>query len=133
MKKSMAPNSSLYKRHWPGALMVLGIICCLFATIFVNPAITYADSIPGGNISDPVVRAVDIAKPSVVRIITTLPSHLIVHLSQGDATFPQQDSTSQVAVNGAYMLQVSGTGAFITSQGDILTADHVVNPPKDQE
>lgn len=136
MKKSMAPNSSLYNenmRHWPGVLMVVGIICCLLATVFVNPATTYADSIPGGNISDPVVRAVDIAKPSVVRIITTLPSHLIVHLSQGDVTFPQQDSTSQVAVDGAYMLQVSGSGAFITSQGDILTADHVVNPPKDQE
>jgi serine protease Do len=136
MKKSMAPNSSFYNesmRHWPGALMVVGMLCCLLATVFVNPATTYADSIPGGNISDPVVRAVDIAKPSVVRIITTLPSHLIVHLSQGDASFPQQNSTSQVAVNGAYMLQVSGTGAFITSQGDILTADHVVNPPKDQE
>jgi hypothetical protein len=136
MKKSMAPNSSLYNenmRHWPGALMVVGIICCLLATVLVNPATTYADSIPGGNISDPVVRAVDIAKPSVVRIITTLPSHLIVHLPQGDVTFPQQDSTSQVAVDGAYMLQVSGSGAFITSQGDILTADHVVNPPKDQE
>jgi hypothetical protein len=133
MKKSMAPNSLLYKHHWPGALMVVGIICCLLAAVFVNPAITYADSIPGGNISDPVVRAVDIAKPSVVRIITTIPSHLIVHLPQGDVTFPQQNSTSQVAVNGAYMLQVSGTGAFITSQGDILTADHVVNPPKDQE
>jgi hypothetical protein len=100
--------------------------------IFANPATSYAESIPGGNVSDPVVRAVDIAKPSVVRIITTLPSHLVVHLTQGDISFPQPNSTSQYVQNGAYLLQVSGSGTFISSNGDILTADHVVNPPKDQ-
>jgi hypothetical protein len=136
MKRNMAPNSPLYNtttHRWPGALIVAGIVCTLIIAIFANPATSYAESIPGGNVSDPVVRAVDIAKPSVVRIITSLPSHLVVHLTQGDVTFPQPNSTSQDVLNGAYILQVSGSGTFISSQGDILTADHVVNPPKDQE
>lgn len=136
MKRNMAPNSPLNNtttHRWPGALIVAGIVCTLIMAIFANPGISYAESIPGGNVSDPVVRAVDIAKPSVVRIITSLPSHLVVHLTQGDVTFPQANSTSQDVLNGAYILQVSGSGTFISSQGDILTADHVVNPPKDQE
>ncbi len=136
MKRNMAPNSphnNTTTHRWPGALIVAGIVCTLIMAIFANPGTSYAESIPGGNVSDPVVRAVDIAKPSVVRIITSLPSHLVVHLTQGDVTFPQADSTSQFAQGGAYILQVSGSGTFISSQGDILTADHVVNPPKDQE
>lgn len=83
----------------------------------------YADTIPGGNISDPVVRAVDIAKPAVVRIITALSGQLTVRFSATqNATFPQGS-------NG-YPLAFSGTGTFITAHGDILTADHVVNPPR---
>ncbi len=42
-----------------------------------------------------------------------------------DVTFPQ-------GAGNHYALQLSGSGTFITSKGDILTADHVVNPPKDQ-
>jgi len=34
-----------------------------------TPAV-YAGGTPGGKVADPVVRAVDIAKPAVVRIIT---------------------------------------------------------------
>jgi serine protease Do len=137
MKRSMAPNSpfenNTITHRRSSALIMVGIVCTLIMAVFANPATSYADSIPGGNVSDPVVRAVDIAKPSVVRIITELPSHLIVHLSQGDVTFPQTGSTNQDVQNGAYVLTLSGSGTFITSQGDILTADHVVNPPKDQE
>src|SRR5438270_8235013 len=82
----------------------------------------YADDVPGGNIADPGVRAVDIARPAVVRIITFINGTLTVHFPSGDATFPQNGG------NG-YQLVLSGSGTFITAHGDILTADHVVSPP----
>lgn len=104
------------------ALIILLIAsACLLSSLTV-----YADSAPGGNIADPAVRAADVAEPAVVRIVTTIKGHLTVHFSPtAQVTFPQQD-------NGSYPLQLSGMGIFITSQGNILTADHVINPPKDK-
>src|SRR5213080_3540199 len=90
----------------------------------VNSPKAYADG-PGGNVSDPVVRAVDIAKPAVVRIITMLNGQLTVHFASPtnrDITFPQG--------NSGYQMAFSGSGTFITATGEILTADHVVNPPQ---
>lgn len=87
-----------------------------------------ASGVPGGNIEDPVVRAADIAKPAVVRIITIVIGQLNVTLPNGrSVTFP---TTPQNGING-YPLALSGTGAFISAHGDILTADHVVNPVQD--
>ncbi|GLV58102.1 hypothetical protein KDH_49360 [Dictyobacter sp. S3.2.2.5] len=104
-------------------LLIVGILCALCV---VSPR-AYADSMPGGAVSDPTVRAVDIAQPAVVRIITAIPAQLSVHVSSSkDVTFPQQS-------NGTYEIDLSGTGTFISSHGDILTADHVVSPPKNQE
>ncbi|GCE18749.1 trypsin-like peptidase domain-containing protein [Dictyobacter kobayashii] len=104
-------------------LLVVGILCAFCA----GSQHVYADSMPGGTVSDPTVRAVDIAQPAVVRIITAIPGQLSVHFPPStDVTFPQQN-------NGTYEIDLSGTGTFITSQGDILTADHVVSPPKNQE
>jgi S1-C subfamily serine protease len=102
------------------------LLVCMFsflvATTFVGTTTTYASSIPGGNVSDPVVRAVDIARPAIVRIITSISGHLDVQFPSGQTvTFPQGGQT--------YQEQLSGTGTFITSNGDILTADHVVSPP----
>jgi serine protease Do len=114
------------------ALLIVGIWCAsiLVTLAVLAPQQVYAQdlaSIPGGNVSDPVVRAVDIAKPAVVRILTSLNGHLAVHFPPTtDVSFPQQS-------NGSYPLLLSGTGMFINSQGDILTADHVVQPPKDQQ
>lgn len=118
--------------HTISVLMIVGVICAFVAATFGNTATTYAESRPGGNVTDSVVRAVDIAKPSVVRIITTVPGHLIVRFPQGgDVTFPQPNSQSKNLINGnAYALQLSGSGTFITSKGDIVTADHVINPPQ---
>ncbi|HXZ04902.1 MAG TPA: S1C family serine protease [Ktedonobacteraceae bacterium] len=90
-----------------------------------NSPKAFADGIPGGNVSDPTVRAVDIAEPAVVRIITILNAQLIVHFASTtnkDVTFPQSGS--------GYQLALSGSGTFITATGEILTADHVVNPPQ---
>ena len=112
-------------RHscWIRNVLIILLItsACLLSSLTV-----YADSAPGGNVADPAVRANDVAGPAVVRIITTIKGHLTVHFPPTtQITFPQQD-------NGSYSLQLSGTGIFITSQGDILTADHVINPPKDK-
>lgn len=111
------------RQHWLSRLMLaLG-----FVSLYIiggTPAI-YADGTPGGNVADPVVRAVDVAKPAVVRIITTLNSHLVVKFSAAQSvTFPQGGSS--------YPVSLSGSGTFISAHGDILTADHVVNPPQDQ-
>lgn len=105
--------------------VIAGMLCVfLFGSTLVQTA--YADSMPGGNVADPAVRAADIAKPAVIRIITTINGHLTVHFPPTtDVAFPQQG-------NGNYPLQLSGTGTFISANGDILTADHVVSPPQDQ-
>jgi len=102
-------------------LSLIGVLC--YAVFFLQ-APAYADGVPGGNITNPVVRAVDIAKPAVVRIITNVPAKLTVRFSPTTSvTFPQ--------TGASYMVELSGSGAFISSHGDILTADHVVNPPHD--
>ncbi|HET8840661.1 MAG TPA: S1C family serine protease, partial [Ktedonobacteraceae bacterium] len=94
----------------------------------VGPA--YADGMPGGNVNDQVVRTVDIAKPAIVRIITQLSGQLAVTFSNGQTVnFPQ---TPQDGVNG-YILAFSGSGAFISAHGDVLTADHVINPVQDDK
>jgi len=105
---------------------VVFIILWIISTFLLSCLTVYADSTPGGNVADPVVRAADVAGPAVVRIITTIKGHLTVHFPPTtQVTFPQLD-------NGSYSLQISGTGSFITSHGDILASDHVVNPPKDK-
>jgi S1-C subfamily serine protease len=106
-------------------VVMVGIVCLTFLGVAGNTSTAYADGIPGGNVSDPVVRAVDIAKPAVVRIFTQLNGQLTVHFTSPvnrDVTFPQDG-------NG-YLIEFSGSGTFITASGDILTADHVVNPPQ---
>ena len=104
-------------------LCISGIILLISLLMGGGVASAHIFDIPGGNVSDPVVRAVDIAQPAVVRIITQIDGKLIVHFTSGDVTFPQNGS------NG-YPLDLSGTGTFISAHGDILTADHVVNPPQ---
>jgi len=102
-------------------VVVAGMVCLILLGLAGTTLAAYADG-PGGTVSDPVVRAVDIAKPAVVRIITTLSGQLTVHFSATQSiTFPQNS-------NG-YPIGLSGSGTFITAQGDILTADHVINPP----
>jgi len=104
-------------------LCIISIIVVMSLLMGGGVASAHTLDIPGGNVSDPVVRAVDIAQPAVVRIITQIDGKLVVHFTSGDVTFPQDGS------NG-YPLDLSGTGTFISAHGDILTADHVVNPPQ---
>ncbi len=107
----------------PLVFFIVGMIGTLLFTLSGNVLLARADGIPGGNISDPVVRAVDIAKPAVVRILTQVSGRLTVNFAGNKSvTFPQD-------FNKSYQQLLSGSGTFITSNGDILTADHVVNPP----
>src|SRR5690348_10461805 len=116
------PVSSKRQRWLPRTILVVGTICLNILALLGSAATTYASSTPGGNIGDPVVRAVDIAKPAVVRIITVIDGRLTVHFSGSPAvTFPLDGTL--------YHMGLSGSGAFISAHGDILTADHVVNPP----
>jgi serine protease Do len=118
---------SLKRQHWLLRIMIiLGMMALYMISIAGGIPVAHADGIPGGNVADPVVRAVDIAKPAVVRIFTSLGGHLTVHFSATqNVSFPQG--------GGAYSLTLSGSGTFISARGDILTADHVVNPPHDQQ
>ncbi len=118
-------RTSLHQQRWPLYTMLMAFFFFFMSGIIgITPA-AYASGMPGGNVADPLVRAVDIAKPAVVRIYTTIRSQLIVHFSPTKSvTFPQ---------GGSYVVTLSGTGTFITTHGDILTADHVINPPHDQQ
>jgi hypothetical protein len=84
---------------------------------------------PGGNFSNPVVRAVDVAEPSIVRLATLYTATVaIIGVCGHDISLPTG--------GGNYVAGGTGSGAFISSNGDILTADHVVDIPKaslDQE
>jgi len=103
--------------------VAVGMVCLTILVLAGSAPAAYADGMPGGNVSDPVVRAVDIAKPAVVRIITFLNGQLTVRFpATQSVTFPQGGT--------GYQIVLSGSGTFITAHGDILTADHVVNPPR---
>ncbi len=125
----MHTNTSISskRRYWLLRIMIiLGMMALYMISIAGGTPVAHADGIPGGNVADPVVRAVDIAKPAVVRIFTSLGGHLTVHFSATqNVSFPQG--------GGAYSMTLSGSGTFISARGDILTADHVVNPPHDQQ
>jgi len=127
MSSTPFPLPSLSRKRWLARISLVGGFVCL--TLFgwvVNTTRAYAGEIPGGNRSDPVVRKVDIARPAVVRIMTTIGGRLTVCFAptSQSATFPLN--------GGSYPVTLSGSGAFVSASGDILTADHVVNPPHDQ-
>src|SRR5260370_14476625 len=123
------PEYILAKRRNQFSRILVGVVLACLTILGMaggTPAV-YADGTPGGNVADPVVRAVDIAKPAVVRIFTFLTGQLTVRFpATQNVTFPRGGS--------GYQIVLSGSGTFITAHGDILTADHVVNPPsKDLE
>jgi S1-C subfamily serine protease len=100
-------------------LLISGLLCALLVASMGDGKRAHAAALDAGN--DPMKIAVDLAKPAVVRIYTTVSGHLIVHFPTGDVLFPR--------TGGGYALRVSGSGTFISAHGDILTADHVIRPP----
>src|SRR6059058_1448981 len=108
--------STIWRYRLSRIAVVVGIVCLTVLGMAGGSPAVYADGIPGGNVSDAVVRAVDIAKPAVVRIITMLSAQLTVHFASTanrDVTFPQG--------NSGYQMAFSGSGTFITATGEILT------------
>ena len=127
-KKKSMQNHLLMSRGL--SRIILAFVCAIIyicGNVLAAPT-TYASGVPGGNISDPVVRAVDIAKPAVVRIIARVTGRLTVDFPTTagtivTVTFPQD--------GGNYEAQYTGSGAFISAHGDVLTADHLVHPSPD--
>lgn len=105
-RRSIASSSVDYRQ-----LLVMGILALLAIVIPAQVQVT----------TDPVKEAVEFAKPAVVRIYTSVMGRLLVHFPTGDVEFPQNAEE--------YSLTLSGSGAFISSHGDILTADHLITPP----
>jgi len=95
MQTNRFQHTSLKRQHWLlRVTAALGAAFLYIPALVMSTPVTHADGIPGGNVSDPVVRAVDIAKPAVVRIFTILGGQLTVHFSATQsATFPLNGST----------------------------------------
>lgn len=73
----------------------------------------------------------DLDSPAVVRIVNVVFAQVIFTASDGTQyVFPYSNSSAAVQLQGntyAYGEGFSGSGAFISSDGYILTADHVVD------
>lgn len=108
-----------------GCGALLGVLMLLGATTSVRAAgLPSGPRPPGGDFANPVVRAVDIDTPAVVRVGTTEEATLTLQLCTRSLTLPLG--------GGTYKVGGTGSGAFISGNGDILTADHVVHPPDDE-
>jgi S1-C subfamily serine protease len=106
------------------SVAVLPII--VLAALLGLPARAQAASTrPGGNIQDPAVLSIDIARPAVVRLAESFRASLTVQLCPGKVATYSDLSQSDPPIGGL------GSGAFIDSHGDILTADHVVDSSRD--
>jgi len=110
----------------PVAVVILALAA--LAPLVAWPAVARAASPvadgtrpPGGNLADPVVRQVDIARPAVVRVDTSERATIDIRLCTRAVTLPLS--------GGAYTVEGTGTGTFVSASGDILTADHVVEFP----
>ena len=127
MHTNISHHTSARRCHWLlHAISALGITFFSMIGFAGITPIAHAIGNPGGDVSDPLVRAVDMAKPAVVRIFTDINTQLTVHFS------PKQSITFPLG-GGDYTSTYTGSGTFISAHGDILTADHVVNPPHDDQ
>lgn len=98
------------------ALIALVIVAVLLV-LAIRPAAAQ-ERPPGGALANPVVRAIDLASPAVVRIATFYTAHV---------TLSACGATTNLPASGAYTVGGLGSGAFVSAHGDVLTADHVVN------
>jgi trypsin-like peptidase len=105
---------------------LLGALCALALAVAVpllSPgAVAAAGRPPGGSFDNPVIREIDIASPAVVRIATITTGHIAFALCGSTAPLPEPA--------GGFVMGGLGSGAFVSSHGDILTADHVVDIAK---
>ncbi len=101
-----------------GLLLLLSLLFTPLATS------AHAASADSGGLCAPSRRAISLALPAVVRIVTTYQAQLTYFNTDGSSiVFPQN--------GGSYTLAVTGSGAFISGNGDILTAYDAVNTSQD--
>ncbi len=101
-----------------GLLLLLSLLLTPLATS------AHAASADSGGLCAPSRRAISLALPAVVRIVTTYQAQLTYFNTDGSSiVFPQD--------GGSYTLTVTGSGAFISGNGDILTAYDAVNTSQD--
>ncbi len=99
-----------------GRIGALLLLCVSLSSLALVPAAQAAS----GGLCTPAKRGVNLALPAVVRITTTYQAQLTYTAGDGSTVvFPQY--------GGAYTLTTTGAGAFISANGDVLTAYHVVN------
>ena len=99
---------------WTGTLLLLSV---LLAPLSVTAQAAYADS---GGLCAPARRAISLALPAVIRITTAYQAQLTYFNTDGSSIVFPQDGSS-------YSVLVTGSGTFISGDGDILTAFEVVN------
>src|SRR5258708_7250419 len=106
-KKPSAFPNWLHKS--PSLLCIAGFACLYLFSLAAGVPQAAAATAPGGQITDPVVRQVDLAQPAVVRIVTKLGARLAVQItsSSGYVNFPLD--------GGSYTLEATGSGAFISA------------------
>lgn len=97
------------------ALVLLLLYSSVFLVALKGPVEAYAQTDVGGYL------AVILDSPAVVRIISDIEGKLICHIcgpNNSDIVSPP---------SGTFSLKTSGSGVFISPDGYILTADHVVD------
>lgn len=105
-------------RRAKGAALGLLLFAALSLLAFGAP--TQAASLASEGLCTAARRGVDLALPAVVRLTTTYQAQLTYTTADGTAvTFPQG--------GGTYTLTTTGSGAFISGSGDLLTAASAVN------
>src|SRR5262249_18365824 len=96
-----------------------GLFLAIALSLLTVPSAAASDRPPGGNFANPVVRQADIAAPAVVRVATTVTGSITFNLCGQRASLTGQT------------LGGTGSGAFVSAHGDVLTADHVVHIPRE--
>lgn len=122
LAQRQSDTRGLSAKIWsPLALMLIVLLACVasLAPLLPTGKAAAAGRPPGGAITNPVVRAVDIASPAVVRLATLYNAHITLNVCGRVTTLP--------SAGAGYVLGGLGSGAFVSSNGDILTADHVVH------
>lgn len=104
-------------------LLALTLLGATAGAAHAQGSVTSTGRAPGGRLSDPVVRAVDLAAPAVVRIATVYDSHITLNVCGANVTLPHGAT--------GYTEGALGSGAFISAHGDILTADHLIQVDHD--
>lgn len=129
MKRRDNQQSSHWKHLWQlllraGALSSLLALLPGIAGPLASASIAQAAGLASNQLCTTAKRGLSLALPAVVRITTTYQAQISYITSDGTyVTFPQN--------GGYYSLVFSGSGAFISANGDILTAEHVVNISQD--